>query len=65
MPFNTKGLTLLGCTTLKESVALLICCAWDKRIGLKEQEKMDNYSKLRREVKNIWNLSLKLWLFQL
>ena len=28
-----------------------------KRIELKEQEKIDNYSKLRREVKKIWNLS--------
>ena len=24
---------------------------------MKEQEKIDNYSKLRREVKKIWNLS--------
>ena len=29
----------------------------DKRIELKEQEKIDSYSKLRREVKKIWNLS--------
>ena len=28
-----------------------------KRIELKEQEKIDNYSELRREVKKIWNLS--------
>ena len=27
-----------------------------KRIELKEQEKIDNYSELRREVKKIWNL---------
>ena len=29
----------------------------DKRIELKEQEKIDNYSELRWEVKKIWNLS--------
>ena len=29
----------------------------DKRIELKEQEKIDNYIELRREVKKIWNLS--------
>ena len=29
----------------------------DKRIELKEQEKVDNYSELRPEVKKIWNLS--------
>ena len=29
----------------------------DKRIELKEQEMIDNYSELRREVKKIWNLS--------
>ena len=29
----------------------------DNRIELKEQEKIDNYSELRREVKKIWNLS--------
>ena len=29
----------------------------DKRIELKEQEKIDNYTKLRQEVKKIWNLS--------
>ena len=29
----------------------------DKRIELKEQEKIDNYSEVRREVKKIWNLS--------
>ena len=29
----------------------------DKRIELKEQEKIDNYSELRRKVKKIWNLS--------
>ena len=28
----------------------------DKRIELKEQEKIDSYSELRREVKKIWNL---------
>ena len=28
-----------------------------KRIELKEQEKIGNYSKLRQEVKKIWNLS--------
>ena len=29
----------------------------DKRIELKEQEKIDNYTELRQEVKKIWNLS--------
>ena len=29
----------------------------DKSIELKEQEKVDNYTELRREVKKIWNLS--------
>ena len=29
----------------------------DKRIELKEQKKVANYSELRREVKKIWNLS--------
>ena len=29
----------------------------DKKIELKEQEKLDNYSELRQEVKKIWNLS--------
>ena len=29
----------------------------DKRIELKEQEKIDNYCELRPEVKKIWNLS--------
>ena len=29
----------------------------DKRIELKEQEKIDNYTALRQEVKKIWNLS--------
>ena len=28
-----------------------------KRIELKEQEKIENYSELRRELKKIWNLS--------
>ena len=29
----------------------------DKRFELKEQEKIDNYSELRRGMKKIWNLS--------
>ena len=29
----------------------------DKRIELKEQEKIGNYSELKQEVKKIWNLS--------
>ena len=29
----------------------------DKRIELKEQEKIDSYSEVRREVKKFWNLS--------
>ena len=29
----------------------------DKEIELKEQENIDNYSKLRQEVKKIWHLS--------
>ena len=31
--------------------------AGDKRIELKDQEKIDTYSELRREMKKIWNLS--------
>ena len=43
---------------LKESVTLLILlCLEIKRIELKEQEKVNNYSELKREVKKIWNLS--------
>ena len=34
-----------------------IAVPWDKRTELKEQENVDNYSELRREVKKIWNLS--------
>ena len=29
----------------------------DKRIELKEQEKIDNYTELRQEVKKVWNSS--------
>ena len=34
-----------------------ITVSGDKRIELKEQEKLDNYTELRQEVKMIWNLS--------
>ena len=30
----------------------------DKKIGSKEQEKIDNYREVRREVKKIWKLSV-------
>ena len=29
----------------------------DKRVEMKEQEKIENYSKLKREVKKIWKMS--------
>ena len=38
-----------------------IAVPWDKRIELKEQEKIDNYSELRLEVRKIWNLP-QVWL---
>ena len=34
-----------------------IAVTGDKRIELKEQEKIDNHNELKREVKKIWNLS--------
>ena len=34
-----------------------ITVSGDKRIELKEQEMLDNYTKLRQEGKMIWNLS--------
>ena len=34
-----------------------ITVSGDKRIELKEQEKLDNYTELRQEVRMIWNLS--------
>ena len=34
------------------------CCPrGDKRVEMKEQEKIENYSELKREVKKIWNMS--------
>ena len=58
MLFNTGGPTYFCCTKLKESVTLLILLCLGKRIGLKEQEKLDNYySELKWEVKKILNLS--------
>ena len=53
-----QGPTYFCCTKLKESVTLLILLCLGKRIGLKEQEKLDNYySELKWEVKKILNLS--------
>ena len=52
MPFNTEGPTC--CTKLKESD---IAVSGDKRIELKEQEKVDNYSELKQEKKKILNVS--------
>ena len=34
-----------------------ITVSGDKRIELKEQEKLDNYNELRQEVRITWNLS--------
>ena len=34
-----------------------ITVSGDKRIELKEQEKLDNYNELRQEVRMTWNLS--------
>ena len=36
---------------------IVIALPGDKRIELKEQEKIDNYTELRQEVKKVWNLS--------
>ena len=54
MSFNTEDLTLLCYTKIKE--CHLIAMPGDKRIELKEQEKIANYSELKQEVKKIWNL---------
>ena len=43
--------------TERECYLIDIAVPGDKRIELKEQEKVDNFSELRREVKKIWNLS--------
>ena len=53
--FNTEYLAWLCCTKLKDIIDIAV--AGDKRIELKDQEKIDNYSELRREMKKIWNLS--------
>ena len=57
MSFNIEVLTQLFCAKLKESHLIDIAVPGDKRIELKEQEKIDNYTELRQEVKKIWNLS--------
>ena len=57
MSFNTEDLTLLCCTKIKECHLIDIAVPGDKRIELKEQEKIGNYSELKQEVKKIWNLS--------
>ena len=58
MTFNTEDLTQLCCTKLNKKCHLIdIVVPGDKRIELKEQGKIDVYSKLTREVKKIWNLS--------
>ena len=43
--------------TERRSYHIDISVPRDKGIELNEQERIDNYSKLRREVKKIWNLS--------
>ena len=41
----------------KKCHLLILLCLETKRIELEEQEKIDNYTGLRQEVKKIWNLS--------
>ena len=43
--------------TERRSYHIDISVPRDEGIELNEQERIDNYSKLRREVKKIWNLS--------
>ena len=43
--------------TERRSYHIDISVPRDKGIELNEQERIDSYSKLRREVKKIWNLS--------
>ena len=43
--------------TERKSHLIDIAVPVDKRIELKEQEKIDNYSELSQEVKKTWNLS--------
>ena len=43
--------------TERRSYHIDISVPRDDGIELNEQERIDNYSKLRREVKKIWNLS--------
>ena len=45
------------CKTERKFHLVDITIPVDKRIELKEQKKVANYSELRREVKKIWNLS--------
>ena len=45
------------CKTERKCHLIDIAVPGDKRIELKEQEKIDNYTALRQEVKKIWNLS--------
>ena len=57
MSFNTEGLTLVVLYKTERKYHLGdIAVSGDKRIELKEQEKIDSYNELRREVKKIWNL---------
>ena len=58
MLFNTEDLTWLCCTKTERKCHLIdIGVPGGKRIELKEQEKIGNYSELRQKVKKIWNLS--------
>ena len=44
-------------TKLKECHLIDIAVPGDKRVELKEQEKVYNYSDIRQEVKKNWNMS--------
>ena len=52
--YRSPDITVLYKTN-RESHLINIVVPGDKRIVLKEQEKVDNYSELRREVKKMWN----------
>ena len=57
MSFNTEGLTLVVLYKTERKRHLGdIAVSEDKKIELKEQEKIGSYNELRREVKKIWNL---------
>ena len=58
MSFNIEDLTQLRCTKTERKCHLIdIAVPAERNIQLKEQEKIDNYSKVRQELKKIRNLS--------